>query len=696
MPLEGEAKKEYNRLAYQKKKELEKYTVSEESQTVPPGEIFSISTLYRIYKGADWREPDEDDESAYKRKKRRFVNPSEHPFGDKILTLEEWIEQRRLHRRDLWLLATTLRGKWYEKAHRPIVDFFVKKDNSSLPPKYTEDELHECILAQDTQHDRLLLYPRAFRKSTLDIIDAVQWVINFPDIVILIISSTKSLGRKLIKEFRKYFVVKDFKIPTNFQILFPEYCLTEGKGESRDSHKYECPIARLGLKDPTASYSSMESSTAGVRAHIEKFDDSVDEQNFKTAESRQDVTEKSDAACELIVRPFGYVDHIGTRYTDGKPDDSPEGAIPDLYGTLIRRNADNPDFKFLKASAWTVLPHAEGKSIKELTEDDVDLLFPEGPGAFKVLQKKCRDNEKMFRCQQLNEPAALDDQDFYINNFTEENIRAAMLDISWLPKSGKKYIFWDTALTAGRRSDYSCGVVYQIEERFGEDPVAWLLDVVYDHFTSTNLCSRIVSLYKRWTPECVFVEELPSTTDLFKRAVQEQKLAQGTSDFYINWFRPDSQAKAKETRIKGLELLLTSGRLKIVVGSGTNASSYIDEMMKQMIGYTGHRTNKNHVSGRRDDIPDSLAYVYKILPTRSSAAPTEEQKAAEEALRNKQLEDRRYQAYFSGVMGSPAGLGSQFIVRDGSNSTSAPVNEQGEVETNPIYRALGLLSNYKK
>ena len=126
MPLEGEAKKEYNRLAYQKKKELEKYTVSEESQTVPPGEIFSISTLYRIYKGADWREPDEDDESAYKRKKRRFVNPSEHPFGDKILTLEEWIEQRRLHRRDLWLLATTLRGKWYEKAHRPIVDFFVK------------------------------------------------------------------------------------------------------------------------------------------------------------------------------------------------------------------------------------------------------------------------------------------------------------------------------------------------------------------------------------------------------------------------------------------------------------------------------------------------------------------------------------------------------------------------------------------
>ena len=166
-------------------------------------------------------------------------------------------------------------------------------------------------------------------------------------------------------------------------------------------------------------------------------------------------------------------------------------------------------------------------------------------------------------------------------------------------------------------------------------------------------------------------------------------MLQGTDDFPIFWFRPDSAAKSKETRIKSLELLLTSGRWKIVVGAGTNASTYIDELMKQLIGYTGHKTNKNHISGRKDDLCDACGYCYKVMPSRMAAAPTEEQKKAEEAIRQKQLDDRRYQAYFSGVMGSPAGLGSQFIVREGSNST-APVNAEGEAETNPIYRALNV------
>lgn len=200
---------------------------------------------------------------------------------------------------------------------------------------------------------------------------------------------------------------------------------------------------------------------------------------------------------------------------------------------------------------------------------------------------------------------------------------------------------------------------------------------------------------KRWAPECTFIEELPSTTDLFKRAVQEQKLAQGTDDFYINWFRPDLQLKAKETRIKSLELLITGGLLKIVIGPGTSATSYIDEMMRQMIGYTGHQSNKNYVGGRKDDIPDAMAQVYKVLPQRIASLPTDEQLLMEEALREKALAERRYQAYFDGIQGGPVQLGSQFIQREFSNQQTIAVPNE-EPETNPIYRALAPLSKFKK
>lgn len=61
--------------------------------------------------------------------------------------------------------------------HAPICNFFVQKDPSK--PHYLQDDIKE----------RLLLYPRGSFKSTLDIIDCVQWMINFPDIRILILAA---------------------------------------------------------------------------------------------------------------------------------------------------------------------------------------------------------------------------------------------------------------------------------------------------------------------------------------------------------------------------------------------------------------------------------------------------------------------------------------------------------------------------
>ena len=542
MPLTGEAKKEHNRLAYLKKKEIKQYTDSDKADTYPPGEFFTVADLYKIFNGADWKAEDED--SEYLNKKKRFINVSGLEVIDKngILakrTFEEWIQIRRDHRADEWLLwnmMTLDEGRWYEKVHRPLVNFFVKKDNTTLPPNYTQDELNQWLLKQDTQHDRLLLYQRGSRKSSGNLLDGIHWIVNAPDLVVLFVTATKALGRKFVKRVRSYFTIRSYKNPTQFQRIYPELCFAEGQGG--DSHEYICPIRHLNLTNPTVSYSSMESSTAGVRCHILKFDDAVDEENYLTVDSRIDIREKADATCELVIRPYGYVDAIGTRYTDGHPTDTEDGPVPDLYGEMIRRNneSDDKDLKILIGKAWTVLPHAEGKGIKDLTEKDVEVLFPE-EASFKVLRKKLLQNENLFRSNQLNEPAMVSDEDFYHNNFTEELIRSCCMDASWLPKKGFKAIIWDPASTPGKRSDYTAGTVFLVETETEKESVAWMIDATYDHFSSTEMCKQIVALNKKWVADYVGVEELIVTsTDTFRQEIQRQKYIQGTGDFFIDFF----------------------------------------------------------------------------------------------------------------------------------------------------------------
>src|SRR6202790_879405 len=105
------------------------------------------------------------------------------------LTKYEFDSLRHRCRTNLFFLAGAILGKsMYEHVHRPITNFFVQKDNSQLPDKYTLKQLHQCIYALDATKERLLLYPRSSYKSTLNVIDCVQWIINFPDIRILILT----------------------------------------------------------------------------------------------------------------------------------------------------------------------------------------------------------------------------------------------------------------------------------------------------------------------------------------------------------------------------------------------------------------------------------------------------------------------------------------------------------------------------
>lgn len=653
--------------------EINKYKALDEAGEYAPGEQSSWMDLFKIFNGLD---PKLDPEATPKLG-AEFINPSQTKFFGNRLMFEEWIEQRRLHRADLWLLMHSARGKWNEQAHRPLSDFFVKKNTTCvLPFEYTQDEKNSWLLQQDAQHERLLLYPRGFRKSTVSILDIVQWIVCCPDIIVLVVASTKILAKLFIGELRGYFAIKDYRRPTPFQMLFPEFCVPEGKGKkSGDVRQFICPMRHLNLKDPTVSYSSMEAGSAGCRADIIRFDDAVDELNYKQVESRRSVLAKFDATLELLVPPFGYWEAVGTRYTDGLRSDSEDGAVSDLYGSILRRNeeSDAKSLKILIEPAMSVLPEFEDTPLKQLEPRMVTLLYPDplGPGSFTELMKKCKKNEIFFRCQQLNQPAAeLDDVETYINTFTDENIRAAQRDMSWIHTitgSIRRFLFVDTAMTAGRKSDYSAFVVVQIQERGeGENPLIWFLEVRAEHCNDQRVAEIIAQLMKKW--DCgAYVEEISNTGVTFKNEVKRQVYIAGCSHLPFQWFTPDQQPKAKETRIRGLQILHELGLLRFITGP------WIDIMMKQLVEYSGHKPKGR--SGRKDDIPDAMSYVYKVLPY-IEGTMTEEQKKELEAREILSARKAQYDRLFSTPNTNPV-------------QWNRPAEEAQQ--TNPLYRALDAL-----
>lgn len=713
MPLSGQAKRDYNNRKYAEKKlreeEFEKLLVTDNSEI--PGEILTPKQLHLIFYGYDKDATpesiaaDEAKSSKSKKKATEITNWNElkrirvagrKGFDGKELTVADWLRTRAALRSDIWLLAK-FRGnhfpsRWHDKAHGLLFDVYVKKDNTDLPADYTQDDMNDWLSRQSDCFNRMILYPRGFRKSTSVLIDCVQWILNCPDMIHLFCTSTRKLGKMRIRELKSWFEVSDYNNPTLFQIYFPEFTIPKGLG---DAGEYKCPMAHLNLPYPTVSYTSMESSTAGARANNIIFDDAQDEKNYKKVEMRQNVAQTFDAVRELLT--FGFTTVVGTRYTDGNLGDNPDGRpedsldtrVPDLYGEILLReaNADNPNWQILIEPAWRVKSSSYDKKIADYQPEDVHLLMDEGQGTFANLKAKAKQNEPWFRCQQLNEPAApLEKDSVYINYFTEDNIRAAIEDPSMAPKAFlAKVILGDTALTANRKSDWSVFVAVGLEDRgIKQHPIIHFLDIRFMKASDLVLAQNIADMMSKYQCDAI-IENLKqydtpgSGHDGFKIEVQRQLQIRSVNN-RVNWAEPDLQPGAKEIRIRNLARLHELGLLRFVANA-----LYIDEMMHQLITYNGskklHRTSRG---GRHDDIPDAMSMVQKILPKDLLIAGLEE--SEEEVERKERIAQLKaqYELIYGTASLNNNSTSSEWLNPQQRDMVQAP---EPEIE-NPIYRSL--------
>ena len=496
-------------------------------------------------------------------------------------------EVRRRAKADLFFLTKYFIGYGDKKnelitedTHRRVCNLFVKKDDR-----------HE-IAEQDDRKERLLLYPRGGLKSTIDIHDAVQWILSFPDIRILFLTAAKDLAIGFLDDLKTCFLVK-LDIPSFMNIFFSEFCLTEDAFQKMNMFEFLTPQRKIERKEPTVLASSIESTLSGFHFDVIKADDMVSNANSETEEQCKKVS-KNFYINRKMLMPFGYLDYIGTRYHD-----------MDHYGDLLDKNVgefkkengpcwelsenQSTGFKVLVGKAWQPKPGFEGKPFLDLQENEVFLLFPEHL-SFRFLRQEYARDEISAESQYQQNP-----RQRITTTFDKPLLTKCTVPFTQIPYNGPISITWDFAFSKKKGRDYSTASVAIHDER-GR---IFVVDLVRSRFQPTALAKAVVDLAMKWKyPFIIGIEDAAGSQFLAPTIMLE---AQKTGDerviavcSKIDWFPPDQQKDAKQTRMAALHPWMVHDRLFFV-----NTLPYLEILYKEF--------EMCLVSHHHDDIPDVIS-----------------------------------------------------------------------------------------
>lgn len=182
---------------------------------------------------------------------------------------------------------------------------------------------------------RLNLWPRGHLKTTLMTIShAVQWIINYPDVRILVSTAIGDQASAILSGIKSHFQFNE-----KFFWLFPEYC--PPRNRVMDFGNQESFIVpnrqRREFREPTVSTSSLGKVISSFHYEVLMFSDLVDKENVKTPQQIKDVIDHF-KYCQPLLERSSVAPHHGWVYVEGT-----RYAIADLYGDIIRKQEKKSD-----------------------------------------------------------------------------------------------------------------------------------------------------------------------------------------------------------------------------------------------------------------------------------------------------------------------------------------------------------------
>lgn len=514
------------------------------------------------------------------------------------LTAAEREELRFRCQTDLYFLSKEILGKdLVEGTHRPVTDFFVKKD----PAK--------SLALQDVIKERMIWYPRGSYKSTLNICDCVQWIICFPDVRILVLTGADDLAVSFVDELKEYFIRTD--PPTLFHDLFPEHVIdAKDKGNQGE---FRTPAQQKRTREPSVFASSILANNSGWHVDVMKPDDVVTDKNSETITELQKITRKFKMVRKLLM-PWGYRDTIGTPYS-----------VFDCYADHLEQARSYEEkfgkqmLKFLRRPAWWLKgTNFETPSVEQsAVEENLELLFPDVL-TWSFLRKEQHTDERSFNSQYLCNPVEASQV-----VFTLDDLRRHSLPPTQVPHMVKHYVAWDFAYSTKKGRDYSVGAVGAVDEQNR----LYIVDIVRKRFLPDELAYAVAFTAYKYRPEITGIEN-SSGAKFLEMDIARHAATMGISPS-IDWFPVSKKQEAKELRVKELQGMLANGQLWFV-----NTIPCMDSLYKEFVQFGG--------AHHHDDIPDAIAHLRRYLPQGVTRTPEAKYAAAVKKLQEQELHDCIY------------------------------------------------------
>ena len=457
---------------------------------------------------------------------------------------------RERGKRDLYFLCTEILGytALTTRVHQPICDFFVQKDCS------------KGLYEQDEIKNRLLLFPRGHFKTTIDIADKIQWILNFPDIRILFMSGKLELAERMVYEMKQHFMAN-----SKFREIYPEFCPPQG-ADFGTTTEFVVPNRTVIKREPTVSISTTDSIKAGSHYDLIACDDLVNEVNSLTREQIEKVIEAYHYTTPLL-DPGGYRDVIGTRYD-----------YSDLYGSILK--GGTKDYLTLVRSAWAIRPDGTRDILFPERFCDDDSIHPHKSN-LSILQ---RDNPYLFNCQYLNNPVNADTQ-----HFTIDLMRKHIIPLQQVPGLLRYYMAWDLGFTAKSTSDFSVGAIggYDSQGRL------FITDIIRGRFAPSQIVDMVYHGYKKWPVRRVGIEDAGGSA-LLGAAIDARARSLRTY-MPVDWIKVKRMKDAKINRVEGLEALLREDKLYF-----SNSIGCLEDLLAEFTMFPKYK---------HDDICDAVAHL---------------------------------------------------------------------------------------
>lgn len=488
----------------------------------------------------------------------------------------------------------------------PFFNFFVKKDDSKTIPE------------QDTIKNRLLLYPRGSMKSSTGLVDLVQWILNFPEIRILIMTAADDLAVAVLDETKGHFLVKVYE-PSLMNIFFPEFCVEEKN--LGDMYTFTCPVwARRQMKrrEATIMATSITSTMSGFHFEVIHTDDIVSNRNAENDEQCASINKKFKINKKML-RPYGYCTKIGTRYHDA-----------DMYGLEIENNVGElqtitgPGWELTKnetassliliGHAITIKPEVREQLVKkgvpphlhyqEAGPDGCVLVIPKVLSYARLLSEYNSDKtgqrqeEGTFEGQMNQNPMPEEEAVFDMPLLLKSTV-----PLHEMPYRGPITHTWDFAFTGSKFRDFTTGA----SVIWNEKSQGFVNDLIRDRFPNpTSIAKAVVDMAVKHHPQVIGIEDAAGSRFIEPTIIAE---AYKTGDPFviavcsrIDWIKPDNQKDAKKIRMAALEPLLRDGFLKF---------SYYLPYLK--ILYEEFMRCQVNIR-RNNDIPDVISFQPRYAP----------------------------------------------------------------------------------